>query len=121
MIRLAKGYKRAIDETRGRKAKNGFSGQKRVFGPKKNHPLLRGHHVPATTGQSCGECGKYAFLPKNHFPAERKNGRISVIPVRTRSIVIVGSKKCLDDLEQSKKCPIILKMSPVDLESVLTI
>ena len=42
---------------------------------------------------------KTHFWPKKHFSAERKNGRFSVIPAGTRSIVIVGSKKCLDDLE----------------------
>ena len=30
------------------------------------------------------------FQPKKHFSAERKNGRFSVIPARTESVVILG-------------------------------
>ncbi len=51
--RLAKGYKRAIDEIRGPIAKNGFSGQNPKILVKKNVTLLDSNHVPATTGQCC--------------------------------------------------------------------
>ena len=34
--------------------------------------------------------GKTHFLAKNHFLAERKNARFSVIPARTRSVVLLS-------------------------------
>merc|ERR1712016_464640 len=34
--------------------------------------------------------GKTNFEAKNHFSAERKNARISVIPARTGSVVLLG-------------------------------
>ena len=34
--------------------------------------------------------GKTQFEAKNHFSAERKNARFSVIPARTGSVVLLG-------------------------------
>ena len=90
--------------------------KKRIFGPKsgflgpKKTPLLRPNHVLATTGQSCQKkkvpfsqmnislLANFGFFfwkntyfrPVFHFSAKRKNGRFSVNPAGTGSVVIVG-------------------------------
>ena len=94
----------------GRMAKIRFLGRKLIFRAKKKHSPLNSNHVLATTGQSCEKkkvpfsqinisllqilgvffWEKRTFGQKKHFSAERKNGHYSEIPVRTRSIVIVG-------------------------------
>ena len=61
----------------GRMAKNRFSG------PKKRPLLHRKFWVFLFLE-------KNGFLAKKHFTAKRKNGRFSIIPAGTRSIVIVG-------------------------------
>ena len=61
----------------GRMAKNRFSG------PKKR-PLLHRKFWVFLFLEKTG------FLAKKHFTAKRKNGRFSIIPAGTRSIVIVG-------------------------------
>ena len=100
----------------GRWQKLGSCSRNRIFWPKtkisgpRKHPLLNSNHVLATTGKSCSK-KKVPFSKidisllrnfrwffgikcisgqKKHFSAEPKNGRFSVIPARTRSIVILG-------------------------------
>ena len=90
--------------------KSDFLAKNRDFGPKKKRSPLQPNHVLATTGKSCSKkkvafsqinisllrnfgCFfwvKCIFGQKKHFSAEHKNGRFSVIPARTRSVVILG-------------------------------
>ena len=83
-------------------AKNGDFGRKQSFLAQKNS-LLNSNHVLATTGKSytnkfqsfsqdfrCFFGEKTDCWPKKHFSAKHKNGRFSIIPAGTRSVVIVG-------------------------------
>ena len=68
-----------------KRKKMDFQAKIRILGPKK-HTLLDPNHVLATTGQSCAK----EKVPVFRFSAKRKNGRFSVIPAGTGSVVIVG-------------------------------
>ena len=73
--------------------KKRLSSQNQKFWAHKN-TLLNRNHVLATTGQSFYKENGTLF-PKKYqyligFLAKRKNGRFSVIPAGTRSVVNVG-------------------------------
>ena len=50
ILRCERGYKRAVDKTWGRMAKNGFSGQKTLTSTMRKNAT---NYVLATTGKSC--------------------------------------------------------------------
>ena len=78
LLSKIRSYKQVIDEVRGPKAKNGFSGRNTKLWAQKKRPLFDGHHVLAMTGQSCANkkvpskriLGVF-FLGKNRFSAKK--------------------------------------------------